>query len=169
MGRYLFLLIGAILISPAQAQSMKEIEKREAELVAAWEAAPLAFRKAVFVTEKAPLYGKYTLRPNNVFKKGESLLIYMEPVGYAWRQDGEYQNFGIRLDVNLQSKEGKILGGQKDFLVYNESSRRKIRELMLNVTLSLGGTPPGEYSAEITGRDLEGKTTSTSFKFIIAK
>ena len=156
------------LASPAVAQTVQEVERKEAELVAAWEKTPLTVRNAVFVTEKAPIYGAYSARPAT-FKRGETLLVYMEPVGYGWQPQGEEVVLGISLDVVLKSKDGKILGGQEKFLNYRQTSRHKLRELMLNVTLTLGQTPPGEYVAEFVARDLGGKSGTVSLPFTITE
>ena len=122
----------------------------------------------MFVTEKAPIYGAYTERPAS-FKRGETLLIYMEPIGYAWQPQGDDVLLGITLDVLLKSKDGKILGGQEKFLNYQQASRHKLRELMLNVTLTLGQTPPGEYIAEFVAKDLAGKSTNVAMPFTITE
>ena len=46
-----------------------------------WEQSPLLFREALFVKSAPTGYGIYDPRPNNVFKPGEKLFIYVEPVG----------------------------------------------------------------------------------------
>lgn len=156
------------LTGHALAQTAQDIERKEAELLAVWEKAPLTIRKAVFVTEKAPIYGAYSPRPNS-FKRGETLLIYMEPVGYGWQPQGDNVVLGITLDVVLKSKDGKSLGGQEKFLNYQQASRHKLRELMLNVTLTLGQTPPGEYIAEFIAKDLTGKSATVAMPFKITE
>lgn len=155
--------------SPAFAQSAQDIERKEAELVAVWEKAPLTLRKAVFVTEKAPIYGSYSPRANSTFKSGETILAYIEPIGYGWKPQGDSNLLGITLDVVLKGKDGKILGGQEKFLDYQQASRHKLRELMLNVTLTLGGTPPGEYQVEFVAKDLTGKSGSVTLPFTITE
>lgn len=163
------LLAAVLLAPPALAQSLQAIDQKEAELVATWEKSPLVIRKAVFVTEKAPLYGAFSPRASNTFKRGETLLAYLEPVGYTWKPDGESVTFGISLDVLLKAKDGKVLGGQEKFLNYQQSSRNRLRELMLNVNLTLGNTPPGEYVAEFTAHDLGGKKTTIAMPFTVVE
>jgi len=163
------LLAAVLLASPAAAQNLQAIDQKEAELVAAWEKSPLVIRKAVFVTEKAPLYGAYSPRPSSTFKRGETLLAYLEPVGYTWKPSGEGVTFGISLDVVLKSKDGKVLGGQEKFLNYQQTSRHHIRELMLNVNLNLGNTPPGDYVAEFTAHDLGDKKATIAMPFTIVE
>ena len=161
------IVLGQSASGPAS-QALSEIDRKEKDLVAAWEKSPLVIRKAVFVTEKAPLYGAYSPRPSNVFKKGEPVLAYLEPVGYGWKPEGDAFILGITLDVVLKSKDGKILGGQEKFLNSQQTSRHKLRELMLNVTLSLGSTP-GDYVVEFVAKDLGGKSGSVSMPFTIAE
>ena len=157
-----------ILGRPAT-QATSEIEQREKDLVAAWEKSPLVIRKAVFVTEKAPLYGAETPRPSNVFKTGEPVLAYLEPIGFGWKPEGDSFVLGITLDVLLKEKGGKILGGQEKFLNFRQVSRHKLRELMLNVTLTLGSTPPGDFIVEFVAKDLTGKSGSVSMPFTVTE
>lgn len=161
----------AILLatSPAAAQGLQEIERREVDLVAAWEKSPLLFRTATFVTERAAIYGSYSPRGSSSYKRGEPLVAYLEPVGYGWKQDGDAFVLGISLDVVFKSRDGKVLGGQEKFLNSEQRSRYRLRELMLNVTLNLGTAPPGDYVAEFVARDHTGKSGSVSMPFTITE
>lgn len=167
MKRTAFLLAMLLGVWPAAAQTVQDVERREAELLAVWEKMPLTLRKAAFVTEKAPIYGAYSERPSATFKKGETILAYLEPMGYGWKREGDRYLLGISLDLLLKTKDGKILGGQERFLNYQQASRYRLRELMLNVTLTLGGTPAGEYQAEFVVHDLTGKSGSVTLPFTI--
>lgn len=152
----------------ASAQSLKEIDAREQALVQAWEATPLGARRAMFVTEKAPIYGAYTARPDAVFKPDEPLVAYIEPVGYLWKPAGDAFRFGVTLDFVVKKRDGAILGGQEKFLAYDQTSRAKLRELMLNVTLTLSGITPGDYIVEYTMRDASSaKTVKIELPFTI--
>ncbi|WP_375458028.1 hypothetical protein [uncultured Enterovirga sp.] len=139
---------------PVRGQSLKDVEAKEAELVAAWEKTPLTVRRAVFVTEKPSLYGAYTERTSNDFKRGETLLTYIEPIGYSWKPSGK-DGFaiGITLDFVVKSKAGSVLGGQEKFLTFAQASQHKLRELMVNVSLGLGNAPAGDYIVVYTLRD----------------
>lgn len=165
------LTLAPTLAGSAMAQTLRDIEAREAALATAWEATPLAVRQSVFVTKKADLYGQVAPRPSNVFKAGEALLTYVEPVGYVWKPAGpDGFTFGLTLDFVIKSRSGEILGGQERFLNYAQTSRHKVRELMINITLNLAGAPPGEYVVVYTMRD-DNSPKSTTFEqtFSIAR
>jgi len=57
-------------------------------------------------------------------------------------------------DVVVKTRDGKIIGGQERFLTFSQRSRYKVQELMLNMTLTLDGVPPGDYVVAYTIRDL---------------
>jgi hypothetical protein len=146
----------------ASAQTLQEIDKRDAAVIEAWNAAPLAIRKAVFVSEHPNGYGEYTERPNNAFKQGEKLVAYAEPAGYGWKDagDGQYQ-FGFKVDFVVKSPDGKVLGGQENFANLVQTSHARNREFMVVLTLSLSDAPPGEYVVEYTLHDIASSKTAT--------
>lgn len=153
----------------ASGQTIAEIERREAEVVAAWERTPLGVRRAVFVEARPKLFGAYTERAGAVFKPGEPLLTYAEPVGYSWTPDPEGYRFGVTLDFLVKSRDGKVLGGQEKFLTFSQTSRSKVRELMLNVDLNLTGAPAGDYMVQYVLHDIgNGRTATIEQPFRIA-
>ena len=122
----------------------------------------------MFVTEKAPIYGAYTARADAVFKPDEPLIVYLEPVGYLWKSNGDAFRFGVTLDFVIKKRDGAILGGQEKFLAYEQTSRAKLRELMLNVTLTLGGIAPDDYIIEYPMHDASSaKTVKIELPFTI--
>jgi hypothetical protein len=164
----LLLLVGAV---PGRAQTLEEIDRRDAAVLDAWKAAPLTIRKAVFVSEHPQGYGEYVERGDNVFKPGEKLVTYAEPVGYGWKDvgNGEYE-FGFKADFLVKSSDGKVLGGQEDFADLTQKSRARNREFMVILTLSLSDAPPGEYLLEYKLRDVTGdKSTTFKMPFKIAQ
>lgn len=151
----------AVAASTVGAQTLGDLDNAEAALVAAWEKTPLAARRAVFVTERAAQYGQFSERTNPVFKPGEALLTYVEPVGYAWKPAGpDGFVFGVTLDFVLKNKAGQILGGQEKFLNFSQTSKNRVRELFLNISLGLTGATPGEYVVEYTLRDQGSQKTT---------
>ena len=134
---------------------MMNLQDAEAALEAIWVELPLTAEHAMFVSEKAPIFGAYSERPDNVFRAGETLLTYIEPVGYIWREIGDgHVTFGISLDFEILKPNGEVLGGQRNFLSYTATSRAKLRELMLNASLDINGLPEGDYVLGYTLRDL---------------
>src|SRR5262249_5844385 len=54
-----------------------------------WDRSPLAFRKALWVTEPPAGFGAYTPRPTNEYAAGDEMIAYVEPVGFGWRHAGD--------------------------------------------------------------------------------
>jgi len=48
--------------------------------------------------EDARNYGAWVERPTNVFKVGEKLITYAEPIGYTWKPRGDTYDFGLTTD-----------------------------------------------------------------------
>jgi hypothetical protein len=163
------LLIGFADIG--NAQSLEEIGRREAAVVEAWAATPLTIRQAFFVAEHPKGFGQYVKRPDNVFKPGEKLVAYAEPVGYGWKDvgNGEYE-FGFKVDFLIKSPDGKLLTGQENFADLAEKSHARNREFMVVLTLDVEGAPPGDYVLEYKLHDVTNdKATTFNLPFKIAK
>jgi hypothetical protein len=84
------------------------------------------FRSAfdTFVSSEPGGYGIYEERKSNVFKPGETFLLYVEPVGYAYGtvtdEDGNtLYTMNFTLDFIISDKNGNVLGGQQDLPVNN--------------------------------------------------
>ncbi len=134
-------------------ESVAELRKAIAHV---WNRMPLTIKEAVLVSEKAPGYGMAEPRPDNVYKSGDPVLIYVEPAGYRFAQAGDGLNFRIACDLTLLSKEGKVLGGQRDFGQWTMNCGEPMFEFFMNLTITLDNIPPGEYGLEVTFRDLNG-------------
>jgi hypothetical protein len=156
---------------PATATTtLKDLDQLQQDVIDAWEKMPLVVRRTLFVTETPPMLGAYSERRSNVFKTGEKLLTYMEPVGYTWTQRGSMFDFGLSADFILKSADGKILGGQDNFAKVSLSSRAKLQELMFNLTMSLDGVDPGKYILEYTLHDQgSDKSVTVDQPFTIVK
>lgn len=156
---------------PATAQSLGDIEKAEAAVIEAWSATPLAFRQAVFVDEPPQGFGLYNPRPDAAFKAGEPVIVYAEPVGYGWTDNGNgTYGFGFTVDLAIKNKEGGILASQENYQRAEFVSRSRNRELMLTFTLTLDGAPAGDYVVEYLLHDITGdKQGTVSLPFSIVE
>ena len=161
------MLLGA---SPVGAQSLQEIDRRYAAVVEAWEKTPLTVRRALFVADHPQGFGMYQERASNVFKPGEALVVYAEPVGYGAKDGGNgLLEFGFAVDFLIKSPDGQILTGQQDFAHLTQQSHIRNLEFMLLLTLNVTGAPPGDYVVEYKLRDISGdKSTSFELPFKIA-
>lgn len=147
------------------------IEALEASLADAWERTPLTQRHAMFVARKPEIYGGYVERDGRRFARGEALLTYVEPVGYAWKPqaDGLYE-FGFTIDFKVKLPNGKILAGQDGFTSFDFGSRYKNREVFMTMTMTLDGIDPGEYVLVYTMHDkTNGKASSFEQPFTITQ
>jgi hypothetical protein len=72
----------------AQAQSLQEIDKRDATVLEAWNATPLTVRQAIFVVGHPEGFGQYAERANNIFKKGGRSLLTRSQSVTAGRMPG---------------------------------------------------------------------------------
>jgi hypothetical protein len=121
-----------------------------------WNALPFTVRNVQFVNS-AEAIGIYDARKDNVFKQGEKLLFYMEPLGYKFGNDG-LGNYAINLsfDVELLAESGETVFKQTDFSAIKLASRKKNREMFAKFDLSIDGAPVGKYTAKLTVRDKNG-------------
>jgi hypothetical protein len=170
---------------PAHAQSVQELAKsatseakrgnhleayntiRKAAL-RIWEQGPLLFREALFVKAAPTGYGIYDPRPNTVFKPGEKLFIYVEPVGFTWKKEGGLNHAELVSDLILKDSEGKVLGEQAGFGTFTFNSRDNNMEVMTSLTIDFTEAPVGKYMAELKFTDKLGdKSASFELPFEI--
>ena len=111
------------------------------------------FRSAfdTFVSSDPGGYGMYEDRKSNVFKPGETFLLYVEPVGYTYGtvtdSDGNrLYSMNFTLDFLISDKNGTVLTGQQDIPISNLLSHHQNKELILTISLDQSSPfPPGDY------------------------
>ena len=111
------------------------------------------FRSAfdTFVSSDPGGYGMYEDRKSNVFKPGETFLLYVEPVGYTYGtvtdSDGNrLYSMNFTLDFLISDKNGTVLTGQQDIPISNLVSHHQNKELILTISLDQSSPfPPGDY------------------------
>lgn len=161
---------GKLRLPPSPDKALKEIEAAEDALAALWARGPYTVRRAVFITDKPTAYGNYEPRPTNVFAPGEPIITYLEPIGYDWRRQGDRYAIGMSIDLEIVTKDGKIVGGQKAFQRFDFVSRYRMRELYATVTLTLTGSDPGDHTVIYTLNDeASGRSYKVEQPFTIAR
>jgi hypothetical protein len=135
-------------------EALSAVRKATLEI---WRQTPFFLDKSVLVTERAGGYGMYTPRPNNVYKQGEKILLYLQPAGYTIDEEGSTFRYGFTADFVLLGADEKVLGGKKNFSQWNFASREPNFEIMINMTYTLTGLPPGNYTIESTLHDKRGE------------
>jgi hypothetical protein len=129
---------------------------------------PLAVRRVQFIVDLPKGFGLYQPRPDNVFRPGEPLIVYAEPVGMGWVKDGETNRALVLTDFEIRAPDGKVLGGQKEFGRFEFISREQNQEIMSHLTIRLTGAPPGRYVLVATYRDqVNGKSVNFELPFEI--
>ena len=179
-------VLAAAGAGPARADVLVQIEaakaaaerKDHAKTVAALEqaldearqAAPLTARPFVLVTGKAPSYGAYTARPNNVFAGDEEMYFYFEPKNlvYPKSAQGLYAP-GLSVDLELLDADGTVVARKDAFGDFSFSSRSRLQDIFVNLTLSMTGAPPGRYTVRYTLRDKNSPKTAILTQAITRK
>ena len=123
----------------------------------------ISFSEALLVAAPAAGYGVYNPRETNVFSKGESIIIYCEPVGFGYGSEGDgVFSIGFNVDLQVLTEAGEVLGDVPSVTDLNLISRYQNREFQANITYDLNGLEAGRYRLITTLRD---KTTTRSGSF----
>jgi hypothetical protein len=147
--------------SQAQAgQAVDAIETMRSAAISLWKSAGFGLRRPMFVTRKPGGFGLFEPRPTAAFNQGEPLLVYVEPVGFAWNKEGDGYRALIVADFEIRSADGNILGGRKNFGQFNIASKLQNTEFMADLTINLTGAPTGAYVLGLTFHDRIGSKSS---------
>ena len=112
-------------------------------------------------------YGIYEEHKSNVFKPGEKIALYIEPVGFTHRPITDTTNKSETLylsnftaDVIISDKAGKVLGGVQNLPVSEILSHHKNNEISLTVSLTQSNPfPVGDYMVKYLIRDVPSGNT----------
>jgi hypothetical protein len=149
-------------------QTLAAINGARGAMIEVLNKAPLGFRRILFVKDVPDGFGAYTPRGNNVFAPDEPLIIYSEPIGVAWKQDGDEYASKLVVDFEIRSPDGQVLAGQKGFGEFALKAREQPLDYMSHIKLDVTGAPPGSYILGLTIHDSNsGKSTSTDLPFEI--
>lgn len=155
----------------SNAKDGKNLEAYDAMRKAArqvWDSGPLLFRKAIFVTKAPDGFGIYDARPDAVFKPGEKLFIYVEPVGFTWEEKDGLNHAQLVADLVLKDGEGTVVGEQEGFGTFTFDSREENMEVITSLTIDFTEAPVGKYAAELKFTDTLGdKSASFELPFEI--
>lgn len=137
----------------AAGQVQAAVDALETALDAVWKASPLTFRKAVFVTATPTGFGAYLPRKDAVFTPGEPLLVYAEPIGFAWKADGDGYACDLVMDVALRDDKGAVIFEKREMGRMALKSRARNHEFMMKLDLAIRGLPAGSYGLDGIVRD----------------
>ncbi len=152
----------------ATAETVARVQAAQAALDAAWdESTVIAFGTVALVEKTAEGFGLYVPRDNALYRVGTPIMIYAEPIGYAFGKtdDGQYK-FGFDVNLIVQTAAGETLGNVEGILNMGETSRYPNKEFNANLTYNLEGLPPGNYVLTTELKD-QNSTRTGSFETAI--
>lgn len=169
LGLWLFAASPAWAAPPGEAdQSIEAINAARAAMIEALNKAPLGFRRILFVSEMPDGFADYKPRADAVFAPEEPLIVYTEPIGVAWKQEGDEFSSKLTVDFEIRTPEGKVLVGQKGFGEFALQAREPLVDYMSQVKLDVTGIAPGSYLLGLTIHDANsGKSSSADLPFEI--
>ena len=170
MRQVLALIFAISFVAAAHADPLADLAVAQTAVIEAWTKVPFSQQNVTFVTEPSTGYGVYKKRDSNVFKPGEPLLSYAEPIGYGWKQlaDNRYE-LHLVADLAIIDASGEVVWSKKGFLDSTLQSYKQNMEFKLDMTLNVDGAPAGKYKLRYTLYDMtSGKTSSFDQDFEIA-
>jgi len=130
------------------------LAEAEAAYRAVWEATPFSLRRYGLAAGPTEGYGSFEPRADNVYDPEEPIHVYLEPVAYGWRPEGDLNVFGVTIDLGIRVAGADQLFYQEGFLDVTTASRLRPLEYFGNVTLNLSGLASGDYVLDLTLNDI---------------
>ena len=157
------LALALVLPVPAFAEaSLTAYEAARTALLAIWAGLPLTVRNATLTDGPATGYGNYTQHQGSEFKAGEQIHLYVEVLGYGWKDNGDGTTSELLdADLNLLNAQGATVASQAKFLSANIKSREKLLETFLTLDATLTSFDPGQYKLQYVIHDLASNKDAT--------
>lgn len=153
----------AILAPVAHAETLEDLEAAEAAVFEVWDKMPLTIRDAALITSPSQGFRGYFERPNTKYKKGETIFIYAEPVGFDWRNlSGDTYIIDLTFEIVIRDSEGGTYA-ELTHQLGPTVSQTKAREFSTDINLDIPSAPVGDYTVEVVTHD-ENSDESTSFE-----
>jgi hypothetical protein len=116
--------------------------------------APLALEAFQLVSRPAALFGDFVPRKDAVFAADDELRFYLEPKNLVYPEVGGVYRPGLEVDLEVIDAEGDMVARKEKFGAFRFASRSRLQDIYLNLTVTLTGAPPGEYTVRFVVRDL---------------
>ncbi|MBP1881956.1 hypothetical protein [Sinorhizobium mexicanum] len=132
---------------------------------------PFAIGKAVFVTAEPAGYAMYEPKTDPIFKTGEAIVSYVEPVGLTWKEASVKGKIQTRftVDFDILNPKGEILASQKAFGDFTFTGYLRNQEIYSTLTIDVTGAPAGDYVLRFHFNDINsGKSATVDQPFKIA-
>lgn len=168
----LWLCASAASAAPAnQAEldgAIAAIDTARAAVAEALNKSPLGFRRILFVKDIPEGFAAYRPRADNAFGPDEPIIVYTEPIGVAWKKQGDEYASKLVVDFEIRTPDGQVLAGQRGFGEFELEAREPPLDYMSHIKLDVTGAPEGSYILGITIHDTNsGKSASTDLPFEI--
>ncbi|MEP7241206.1 MAG: hypothetical protein ABI697_10010 [Devosia sp.] len=143
---------------PATAEtSLTAYNAARQALLAIWAELPLTLRNATLTDGVASGYGDYASRPSNSYGPGEEIDVYVEVLGYGWRDNGDGTlSKLLDADLALVDAGGVTVASQPKFMTSEVKSRSKLLETDLVFNVRLTAFKPGAYKLQFAIHDRAG-------------
>ena len=141
----------------SKGNTLKASELLRNALVKVYNSSKLTIAKSVLISGEPAGFGMFKRKKNNIYRAGETVIIYVEPVGYHFRKVGNSYRFGLTADFAIQSEDGTILGGKNNFGSWGYSTTgRPLFDFYMVLTYNFNGIEPGRYVVLTTLHDRYG-------------
>ncbi|SDQ78638.1 hypothetical protein [Pseudovibrio sp. Tun.PSC04-5.I4] len=156
-------LLGSAAIAAETAQLTPNFVTAQSAYNTAWKQQSLVFTSAKFIALPAKGYGSYTPLVSAEFQSGDPLIVYAEPLGYAYQEQNGQFMIDLSVDFELRNTTGQVLASQDDFAELHSESFSRIREYQSSLSFNLQGLQAGEYVLKVRFND-ENSEKSGSFE-----
>lgn len=162
------LVLSGVIFSNLQAQEpLPKILELKEKIIDLQNQADLGINN-IMACSRIVAYGTYTPLEGPKIKKGERLLVYLEPVNFfTKRTNGKYEIF-LTEDILILNEKGDILWGREGASTYNYTSNSPVIDLFFVNAVDIKDLPPGKYVFKAIINDkLKGKSAFKSIFFEI--
>jgi hypothetical protein len=161
---YALALLAAAGLVFGQAEDILKLKEKIIELQNKGE---LGFRNFTICTNIIG-FGSYVPVPAPVFKAGDQIQFYYEPVNvFTGRREGLYEIWYTQ-DMVVQDVKGNVLLNKADALDFHYTSKTPVLDLYVTNSLDVSGLAPGKYQFKAVLKDkLRNKQIAKAVEFTI--
>lgn len=155
------------LLAEGKAHAALEAFDRATE--AFWGTSPLQFRTVTFA-DHVTGFGKYEPRGSSQFHAGDTVTVYLEPVGYGYLPSEAGFRVAMTTDLEIRTPGGLILAKSDDFGEVTWEGRSRTHEVHTTINVALPDLKPGDYLIRLTLADrASAKSASVTMPFEVVE
>jgi hypothetical protein len=153
------LVLALLLPIPVMAQATpKTFDAVREALLAVWGELPLTVRNVTLIDGPATGFGGYTARAGSTYAAGETIHVYVEVLGYGWRDNGDGTvSRLLDADLRLLDQSGVAVASQDKFVSDDFTSHEKTLETYLAFDVAVSKFAGGDYTLHFTLHDRSGE------------